>query len=243
MPTCAIPADGRHRAGRQPSSSDPPAGAAGAEASARPGWPRPSDARRPSAGPGHVVSIPPRRAASRQRKENSGPSDRSARYRRGPGLLLDPLGPVPLQSRSAATAELPAGASRQGYRRTETLAFHTTEADTAGYTVHERWEACRDSLLALLVPIPALLPLVCLLVGWIARRALRPLGTHGAELAARGEGRLDQIDAAGQRGALRAIVPVTLVAARALVPACATICSPRGRHVRCARPGTLSNIG
>lgn len=127
--------------------------------------------------------------------------------------------------------------------KTETHAFYTTEADTAGYTVHERWEACRDSLLALLVPIPALLPLVCLLVGWIARRALRPLGTHGAELAARGEGRLDQIDAAGQRGALRAIVPVTLVAARALVPACATICSPRGRHVRCARPGTLSNIG
>ena len=243
MPKCAIPADGPLRAGREPSSRDPPAGAAGAEASTRPGWPRPSDARRPAAGLGHVVSTRPRRAVSRRRRENSGPSDQFARYRRGPGLLPNPLGQVRLQSESAATAELPAGAPRQGYCRTEAHAFYTTEADPAGYTVHERWEACRDSLLALLVPIPALLPLVCLLVGWIARRALRPLGPHGAEVAARGEGWLDPIDAAGQRGALRAIVPVTLVAARALVPARAPICSPRGRHVHCARLGALSNIG
>ncbi|WP_299844715.1 ATP-binding protein [uncultured Jannaschia sp.] len=126
-------------------------------------------------------------------------------------LLLDSEGRVLLRSAGAEQADLPEGPLARGYRETETHVFYLTGADDAGYAVafgdplHERWEAYRDSFLAFLLPMLALLPIGYLLVGWIARTALRPLDALRGEIAARGDGRLDPIDAGGQPDELRAI--------------------------------------
>lgn len=126
-------------------------------------------------------------------------------------LLLGPTGQVLLQSASAAEATPPVGPPKRGYRKTGTHAFYTTGLDDRGYAItlgdplSERWEAYRDSLLAFLVPMLALLPLAYLLVGWIARTALHPLEVLRGEIAARGGGRLDPIDAGRQPDELRAI--------------------------------------
>ena len=126
-------------------------------------------------------------------------------------VLFDPVGRVLLVSASAADADLPGGPPRQGFETTGSHVFYTTPANDGGYAVafgdpiHERWEAYRDSLLAFLVPMLALLPLAYLMIGWIARTALRPLDVLRGEIATRGEGRLDPIDASGQPGELRAI--------------------------------------
>lgn len=126
-------------------------------------------------------------------------------------VLLDREGSVLARSREAAQIELPGGPVREGYDETATHVFYTTEFTPDGYAVRfgdpkeERWEAYRDSFLAMLVPMLAIVPLGYLLVGWIARGALAPLGVLRAEIAARDGGRLDPIDAAGQAAELRAI--------------------------------------
>ncbi|SFJ82397.1 sensor histidine kinase [Jannaschia pohangensis] len=114
-------------------------------------------------------------------------------------LLQDRDGTVFLQSGTAALAELPDGAPREGYRRTRTHAFYTTAPDadgrfvTFGDPLAERDEAFRESLLAFVVPMLAMLPLAYLLVSWIVQTGLRPLGDLRAEIANRGEGRLDPV--------------------------------------------------
>ncbi|MDO5370980.1 HAMP domain-containing sensor histidine kinase [Paracoccus sp. (in: a-proteobacteria)] len=130
-------------------------------------------------------------------------------------LLVDPAGRVLLRSPSAAGAALPEGPPRPGHVRTATHAFHVTEPNAEGLAaiygdpLHERRDAYRESLLAFLLPMLALLPLAYVLVGRIARAALRPLDHLRAEIEARGDGRLDPIDAAGQPWELRAITATT----------------------------------
>ena len=127
-------------------------------------------------------------------------------------VLLDSDGRILLRSASAAEADLVAGPPRRGYSLTDTHAFYTTAPDDAGYAVafgdprQERYEAYRDSFLAFLLPMLALLPLAYLLVGWIVRSALRPLGVLREEIAARDEGRLEPIDAGSQPTELRAMI-------------------------------------
>ncbi|MFC0342543.1 sensor histidine kinase [Paracoccus niistensis] len=130
-------------------------------------------------------------------------------------LLVDPAGRILLRSPSAAGAVLPEGPPRPGHVRTETHAFYVTEPDAEGLAaiygdpLHERRDAYRESLLAFLLPMLALLPLAYVLVGRIAQAALGPLNRLRGEIEARGDGRLDPIDAAGQPQELRAITATT----------------------------------
>ncbi len=125
--------------------------------------------------------------------------------------LVDRDGSVLLQSPGAQEADLPVGPPVAGYSRTQAHAFYTTPSDDDGLSLHfgdpleERREAYFDSFFAFIVPMLALLPLAYLLVGWIARSALRPLDMFATEIEQRGDTRLDPIDATGQPGELRAI--------------------------------------
>ena len=134
-------------------------------------------------------------------------------------LLMDADGAILLRSRGAAGVALPDRAPESlpepGYVTTESHVLYVTQADADGLIAAfgdsrgERREAYVDSLLAFLVPMLAILPLAYLMTGWVARAALRPLDRLRAEIAARGEGRLDPIDADGQPQELRAITAVT----------------------------------
>ena len=130
-------------------------------------------------------------------------------------LLVDSAGRVLLRSPSAAGAALPEGPPHPGYLRTETHVFYTSDLNADGLAaiygdpLHERREAYRESLLAFLLPMLALLPLAHVLVGHIARAALRPLDRLRGEIEARGDGRLDPIDAAGQPQELHEITATT----------------------------------
>ena len=126
-------------------------------------------------------------------------------------ILTDRSGATLMQSTEAAAIARPDGRPAEGFSETGTHVFYTTAPDPQGLSIRfgdpkaERFEAYRDSFLAFLVPMLAILPLGYLLVGWIARAALRPLDTLRAAIAARDHGRLDPIDAAGQPAELRAI--------------------------------------
>lgn len=125
--------------------------------------------------------------------------------------LVDRDGAVVLISPGAQDADLPAGPPVAGYSRTAAHAFYTTPPDDAGLSLHfgdpleERREAYRDSFIAFIVPMLALLPLAYLLVGRIARAALRPLEMLATEIERRDDARLDPIDGSGQPVELRAI--------------------------------------
>jgi len=125
--------------------------------------------------------------------------------------LVDGKGTILLISPGGQHAELPSGSPVAGYSRTAAHAFYTTPPDDAGLSLHfgdpleERREAYFDSFFAFIVPMLALLPLAYLLVGWIARSALRPLDMLATEIEKRGDTRLDPIDATGQPEELRAI--------------------------------------
>ncbi len=118
--------------------------------------------------------------------------------------VLSRDGSVLIQSRDFAQAVLPAGPTMAGFVQTETHAFYTTDFNASGYAVRigdplqERLEAYRDSFVAFLIPMLALLPLAYFLVGWVARTALNPLEQLRSEITLRGGMRLDQIDAKDQ---------------------------------------------
>lgn len=126
-------------------------------------------------------------------------------------LLVDRSGEILTQSIVSDAIDRPEGPVDDGYVKTETHVFYTTPLNAKGLAVRfgdpliERFEAYRDSFLAFLVPMLAILPLGYLLVGRIARAALRPLATLRDEIAARDHGRLDPIDAKGQPGEVQAI--------------------------------------
>lgn len=107
--------------------------------------------------------------------------------------------------------EMPTGPAIEGYSQTRTHVFYTTGFNAAGLAVrfgdprHERFETYRDSLLAFLAPMLAILPLGYLMVGSIARIALRPLDVLREQIAQRDHGRLDPLDADDQPDELRAI--------------------------------------
>lgn len=126
-------------------------------------------------------------------------------------VLQDGDGTVFLQSGTAQGAELPEGPPRQGYRSSATHFFYTTMPDADGRFVtfgdpkSERYEAFRDSLLGFIVPMLAMLPLAYLLVSWIVRLGLRPLGALRAEIALRNGGQLDALATDGLPEELRDI--------------------------------------
>ncbi|CAM4351494.1 sensor histidine kinase [Palleronia rufa] len=126
-------------------------------------------------------------------------------------LLVDREGAILAQSTASDVIDRPADPAGEGYVTTATHVFYTTPFNASGLAVRfgdprvERYEAYRDSLLAFLIPMLAILPLGYLLVGWIARTALRPLGVLRNEIAERGDGRLDPVDAKGLPAELQAI--------------------------------------
>jgi two-component system OmpR family sensor kinase len=125
--------------------------------------------------------------------------------------LVDLRGEALLISPGAGPTDLPDGRPVEGYTRTAAYAVYTTAPDQNGMSLRfgdaleERREAYLDSFLAFIVPMLAILPLGYLLVGWIARLALRPLGALATEIARRGDARLDPIDGSNQPDELRAI--------------------------------------
>jgi two-component system OmpR family sensor kinase len=125
--------------------------------------------------------------------------------------LVDGAGTVLVASPGARGTDLPPGPPTEGQSRTEDHAFYTTPPDKFGLSLmfgdplSERREAYLEGFLTFLAPMLAILPLGFLLVGWIARTALRPLGDLREEIARRGDTRLDPIDAAGQPDELKAI--------------------------------------
>lgn len=126
-------------------------------------------------------------------------------------LLVDRSGEIVARSLASDAIDVPEGPVEEGYVVTATHVFFTTPATAEGLALRfgdpriERFEAYRDSFLAFLVPMLAILPLGYLLVGWIARAALRPLAGLRDEIEARDHGRLDPIDTKGQPGELQAI--------------------------------------
>lgn len=126
-------------------------------------------------------------------------------------LLFNAAGDVLLKSASADDAVLPNLPAKPGFTETETHVFYVTRPNGEGLAViygdpiHERREAYRESFIAFLLPMLALLPIAYLLVGWSVQTGLRPLTFLRKEIATRNEGRLDAIDAGGQPDELRAI--------------------------------------
>lgn len=126
-------------------------------------------------------------------------------------LLVDRSGRIVLQSPSVADADLPALPMRHGYLSTATHVFYATEFNREGFSVVygdpkvERRDAYMESFVAFLLPILALLPIAYFIVGWVARAGLEPLNRLRDEIAERGEGQLDPIDARGQPEELAAI--------------------------------------
>ena len=126
-------------------------------------------------------------------------------------LLLDREGRVLLQSEAAAEADLPQGLPDKGYVTTATHRFYRTGFDAGGTVVafgqplSERAEAYRQGLAGFLLPMIALLPLIYLMVGWIARRSLLPLDAVGSEIAKRDDGRLNPVPTNGMPYELRGI--------------------------------------
>ena len=125
--------------------------------------------------------------------------------------LIESSGQVLAQSLEVEEVSLPEGPAVAGFSRTRTHIYYTTPPDSGGIALRfgdsrlERHEAYRDSMIAFLLPMLALLPLAYFLVGAIARAALRPLQPLRAEIAQRSGGRLDPIDAADQPEELRPI--------------------------------------
>lgn len=125
--------------------------------------------------------------------------------------IVDAEGTVLVASPAAGEDTLPSRPPIAGYGRTATYAVFTTEPDAYGISLHfgdsleERREAYLESFVAFLVPMLAILPLAYLLVGRIARTALRPLGALAGEIEQRGDARLDPIDVGGQPEELQAI--------------------------------------
>ncbi len=125
--------------------------------------------------------------------------------------LLDREGRVLVSSGLPEGTALPEGPVAPGFETTASHVFYTTGFGRAGRALRlgdtraERAEAYRDSFLAFLAPMVAIVPLGYLLVGWISGLALRPLDRLRAEIALRGRGRLDPLDAAGQPAELAAI--------------------------------------
>ncbi|MCK8463137.1 HAMP domain-containing histidine kinase [Aliiroseovarius sp. S1339] len=124
--------------------------------------------------------------------------------------LLDRSGNALMVSATPPETVFPAAGSR-GYTRTESHVFFTTPPNKEGFVMQvgdlreERSEVFFESVLALVIPMLAILPLVYLTVAWIGKKALSPLDQVRREIEARNDARLDPIDASGQPAELRAI--------------------------------------
>lgn len=126
------------------------------------------------------------------------PMDEALVYR-----LVTRDGQVLRQSGLAARAALPKAADVPAGRTISAPDYrvYATPLNPAGHALQlaaplaERREALRESMTGFLLPMIALLPLTWLIVGWVSRRSLAPLGALGAEIAARDGSRLDMIDA------------------------------------------------
>ncbi|AWX92654.1 hypothetical protein DPM13_04125 [Paracoccus mutanolyticus] len=98
------------------------------------------------------------------------------------------------------------------HRRTATHMVYATGYDAAGFALEfadplaERAEAWRDSYLAFLLPMLAILPLGYMLVRWITAQALRPLDRMRAEVERRDSQMLSPMDAEAHPAELSAVI-------------------------------------
>lgn len=105
--------------------------------------------------------------------------------------VIDRDGGVRAASALADPGRFPASPQPERIQRTASHMVYTTAYADSGLAVQfadplaERREAWRESFLAFLMPMLALLPLGYLAGGWITRLALRPLETLRADMATR----------------------------------------------------------
>ncbi|MTH36065.1 two-component sensor histidine kinase [Paracoccus limosus] len=112
-----------------------------------------------------------------------------------------------------ATAEVfPPRARPLDYGRTATHVVYMTDYNDAGLAVQfadplaERREAWRETFMAFLFPMLAILPLGYMLVRWITAKGLQPLDEVRAELAQRDSQSLSPMDASARPAELSAII-------------------------------------
>lgn len=129
--------------------------------------------------------------------------------------MIDTAGTVRAVSALADQAAFPAAPHPGAVQRTNTHMVYSTAPGPGGLILQfadplaERREAWRESFLAFLLPMLALLPLAYLAGGWITGLALRPLDALRAEMAGRDSRALTALDPASHPAELGAIV-VTL---------------------------------
>lgn len=113
--------------------------------------------------------------------------------REGATLLSSPFAEAPPAPGLAENGFL-----RSGGHRVYATAFNAAgEALVLAAPLAERREAWREGMTGFLLATLALAPLTWLFVGWLSRRALAPLESLRQEVAARGAGRLDGLEAEG----------------------------------------------
>jgi len=126
--------------------------------------------------------------------------------------LIDRDARVLAASPAAGTAVFPDRAEPRRYARTVTHVVYTTDYDRTGLAVQfadplaERREAFRESFLAFLLPMLAILPLGYVLVRWITAKGLQPLDQVRAEVATRDSQSLAPMDAAAHPAEFSAII-------------------------------------
>lgn len=126
--------------------------------------------------------------------------------------LVDRDGEVLAVAPSAPATAFAVEMKRQHYRRSATHVVYMTDHDASGLAVQfaaplaERSEAWRDTFLAFLLPMLAILPLGYMLVRWITAKGLQPLDEVRAELAQRDSQSLSPMDTSAHPAELSAII-------------------------------------
>ncbi|ATQ54550.1 sensor histidine kinase [Paracoccus yeei] len=126
--------------------------------------------------------------------------------------LIDRSGRVVASAPAAVAAMFPDRIAPLRHRRTATHMVYATGYDAAGFALEfadplaERAEAWRDSYLAFLLPMLAILPLGYMLVRWITAQALRPLDRMRAEVERRDSQMLSPMDAEAHPAELSAVI-------------------------------------
>lgn len=126
--------------------------------------------------------------------------------------LVDRKGMVLAVAPSAPATAFAAEMRPLHYHHTATHVVYMTDYDRSGLAVQfadplaERGEAWRDTFLAFLLPMLAILPLGYMLVRWITAKGLQPLDEVRTELARRDSQSLSPMDAGAHPAELSAII-------------------------------------
>jgi len=140
------------------------------------------------------------------------PTRSDARSLRQPRYaLFDPQGRVLLHSAGNVLDAQDLNPLQPGFQVTDSHVYYVTAPDAAGKIVafgdsrQDRTRVLRRGFIAFALPMLALLPLVYLSAGWIARASLSPVDRLRGDLGRRNEKHLDPINVSAQPKELRGI--------------------------------------